>query len=287
MTRFERPARSPRPRACSLPATGRCSPAAPTSIRRTSAGRSPGRCSTSRASTACAASAATTRGWTIGATTTWSDVLRADLPPLFDALKAAAREVGGVQIQNAGTVGRQPLQRIAGGRRHAGAARARRRASSCSSARGAARAAARATSCSAAGAPRGAADELVVARCAFRRAANGRARRFVKLGGRRYLMISITMVAVVVERRRRTAPIAHARRRGRQLLGRWRSACRRSRRACVGAPAAATSPACVEPADLAPLTPIDDLRAQRAPTASTRRADAAAPGACESVCATP
>ena len=47
---------------------------------------------------------ATLRGWTIGATTTWSDVVRADLPPLFDALKAAAREVGGVQIQNAGTV---------------------------------------------------------------------------------------------------------------------------------------------------------------------------------------
>ena len=44
------------------------------------------------------------RGWTIGATTTWTDVVRADLPPLFDALKAAAREVGGVQIQNAGTV---------------------------------------------------------------------------------------------------------------------------------------------------------------------------------------
>ena len=34
------------------------------------------------------------RGWTIGATTTWTDVVRADLPPLFDALKAAAREVG-------------------------------------------------------------------------------------------------------------------------------------------------------------------------------------------------
>ena len=31
-------------------------------------------------------------------------MIRADLPPLFDALKAAAREVGGVQIQNAGTV---------------------------------------------------------------------------------------------------------------------------------------------------------------------------------------
>lgn len=43
-------------------------------------------------------------GWRIGATTTWTDVLDARLPPLFDALKLAAREVGGMQIQNAGTV---------------------------------------------------------------------------------------------------------------------------------------------------------------------------------------
>lgn len=40
----------------------------------------------------------------IGAATTWTDVIRADLPPAFDALKAAAREVGSIQIQNAGTV---------------------------------------------------------------------------------------------------------------------------------------------------------------------------------------
>jgi len=40
----------------------------------------------------------------IGARTTWMDVQRADLPPAFDALKQAAREVGAVQIQNAGTV---------------------------------------------------------------------------------------------------------------------------------------------------------------------------------------
>ncbi len=42
--------------------------------------------------------------WSIGALTTWSDVLKADLPPLFAGLKLAARGVGGVQIQNAGTV---------------------------------------------------------------------------------------------------------------------------------------------------------------------------------------
>jgi len=35
---------------------------------------------------------------------TWTDLIRADLPPLFDGLKAAARQVGGVQVQNAGTV---------------------------------------------------------------------------------------------------------------------------------------------------------------------------------------
>lgn len=40
----------------------------------------------------------------IGAATTWTDIIRASLPPAFDALKQAAREVGSVQIQNAGTV---------------------------------------------------------------------------------------------------------------------------------------------------------------------------------------
>lgn len=42
--------------------------------------------------------------WRIGAGTTWTDIVRADLPPLFDALKQAARQVGSVQIQNTGTV---------------------------------------------------------------------------------------------------------------------------------------------------------------------------------------
>lgn len=40
----------------------------------------------------------------IGALTTWSDLLRTPLPPFFRALKLAAREVGGMQIQNAGTL---------------------------------------------------------------------------------------------------------------------------------------------------------------------------------------
>jgi len=44
------------------------------------------------------------RGWRIGATTTWSELLAAELPPAFDGLKQAALEVGGRQIQNAGTI---------------------------------------------------------------------------------------------------------------------------------------------------------------------------------------
>ena len=43
-------------------------------------------------------------GLMIGATTTWSDILRAELPPAFDGLKLAAREVGATQIQHRGTI---------------------------------------------------------------------------------------------------------------------------------------------------------------------------------------
>jgi CO/xanthine dehydrogenase FAD-binding subunit len=41
----------------------------------------------------------------IGACTTWKTVVEASLPRAFNALKAAAREVGAIQIQNMGTVG--------------------------------------------------------------------------------------------------------------------------------------------------------------------------------------
>ena len=42
--------------------------------------------------------------WRIGAATSWSELIEARLPAQFDGLKLAAREVGGAQIQNAGTV---------------------------------------------------------------------------------------------------------------------------------------------------------------------------------------
>ena len=40
----------------------------------------------------------------IGALTTWTDIIGCDLPPCFNGLKQAARAVGGMQIQNAATV---------------------------------------------------------------------------------------------------------------------------------------------------------------------------------------
>ena len=43
-------------------------------------------------------------GWRIGATATWAAVAGAALPPAFTALQQAAREVGSRQIQNSATV---------------------------------------------------------------------------------------------------------------------------------------------------------------------------------------
>ena len=40
----------------------------------------------------------------LGALVTWTQAIEASLPPAFDGLKRAAREVGGVQVQNAGTI---------------------------------------------------------------------------------------------------------------------------------------------------------------------------------------
>ena len=43
-------------------------------------------------------------GWWIGAGTTWSDLLDAPLPSLFDGMKEAARSIGGRQIQARATI---------------------------------------------------------------------------------------------------------------------------------------------------------------------------------------
>lgn len=43
-------------------------------------------------------------GIRIGGRTTWARIAAADLPPCFDAVRAASREVGSVQIQNVATI---------------------------------------------------------------------------------------------------------------------------------------------------------------------------------------
>ena len=44
-------------------------------------------------------------GIKIGAGVSWSEIIAADLPAAFDGLKAAANEIGSVQIQNSATIG--------------------------------------------------------------------------------------------------------------------------------------------------------------------------------------
>lgn len=132
----------------------------------------------------------------IGARTSWTDVLRHKLPTAFDALKQAAREVGSVQIQNAGTVagnlcnaspaadGVPALMildaevelRSLGGHRHLPLA---------AFVLGNRRTALRP-------------DELMTAIRIPKRSASGTS-SFFKLGARRYLVISIAMAAARVE----------------------------------------------------------------------------------------
>ena len=135
-------------------------------------------------------------GWSIGATTTWTDVIRADLPPLFDALKAAAREVGGVQIQNAGTIAGNvcnaspaadgiPVLLALGAEVELHSTLGSRRVPLAAFVLGSRRTARRS-------------DELVAA--IHVPACGPRARSvFLKLGGRRYLVISISMVAAAID----------------------------------------------------------------------------------------
>ena len=44
-------------------------------------------------------------GWRIGAATTWSEIARTALPAAMAGLQQAARQIGAIQIQNAGTIG--------------------------------------------------------------------------------------------------------------------------------------------------------------------------------------
>ncbi len=195
-------------------------------------------------------------GWTFGATTTWADVQRADLPQLFDALRQAAREVGGVQIQNTGTLagnlcnaspaadgtpvwlalGAQVLLQSAGAERHAPVedfVLGSRRTGL-------------------------APNELVIGLQVPKRSARARS-VFLKLGGRRYLTISMTMVAVMIDADE-VGTITAA---GVAVGSCSARALRLPALECrlIGSAWADLADVVIDAADLAPLTPIDDLRA--------------------------
>ncbi len=195
------------------------------------------------------------QGWRIGAATTWAEIAAAPLPPAFDALRQAAREVGAVQIQNAATIagnicnaspaadGVPPLLVLEAEVELASAA-GRRRLALADFITGVRRTAR-------------APDELVVA-LHLPQPPAGSGGAFVKLGTRTSLVISIAMVAAVV--RLDGGRIAEAR----LAVG----ACSPVARRLPGWEAALVGRTADEAAQLRPganhlagLAPIDDVRA--------------------------
>ena len=196
----------------------------------------------------------TADGWRLGATTTWSELVEAGLPPLFDGLKQAAREVGGRQIQNAGTIagnicnaspaadGVPPLLALDAEVEVASRDGARRLPL------GAFVTGVRKTALLP--------GELVTALHVPRPKHEARS-AFLKLGARRYLVISIAMASVVVEVSNRTVAAA------RIAVGACSPVAQRLpdlERTLVGVPVDAHLGERVEPRHLAPLSPIDDVR---------------------------
>ncbi|MBN9487007.1 MAG: FAD binding domain-containing protein [Alphaproteobacteria bacterium] len=193
-------------------------------------------------------------GWRLGATTTWSELLAADLPPLFDGLKQAAREVGGQQIQNAGTLagnlcnaspaadGVPPLLALDAEVELASRDKVRRLPLSSFIVGN------RRTQLLS--------DELLVAIHVPRSTTQARS-SFLKLGARRYLVISIVMAAAtleIAEDRVQTARIA---------VGACSAVAQRLpvlEVALAGEPLDARLAEKVQRAHLAPLTPIEDVR---------------------------
>ncbi len=134
--------------------------------------------------------------WRLGALTTWTELAEAALPPLFDGYRRAAREVGGRQVQNAGTLGGNLCNAspAADGTPNLLALDARVELTSAAGRRELAipdfvlgnRRTARLP------------DEIVTALIVPKPAAAART-AFAKLGARRYLVISIVMVAARLE----------------------------------------------------------------------------------------
>jgi CO/xanthine dehydrogenase FAD-binding subunit len=187
--------------------------------------------------------------WRIGAAVTWAEVAAADLPPLFDGLRAAARTIGSVQIQNVATVagnlcnaspaadGVPPLLTLAAEVEVAGAGGGRRIALA-EFLLGPRRTALR----------RG---EIVTAIRVPEVGGDWRG-AFLKAGAREYLVISIAMVAAAL--RLEHGHIAEAR----LAVGACGPVARRM--PALEARLIGTRGAVVAPEDLTGLNPIDDIR---------------------------
>jgi N-methylhydantoinase B len=192
--------------------------------------------------------------WRIGALTTWSDLIAARLPPLFDGCKRAAREVGGPQIQNRGTLAGNICTASAAGdgapnllvldaRVELASRHDRRLVPVAAFIDGY-----RHTQCRA--------NEIVTAICVPKPATPART-HFRKLGARKYLVISIAMVAAAIEVDAEGGIGA-----ARLAVGACSAvACRlRALEAeLVGQPLAAAGDL-VAPSHFAHLAPIDDIR---------------------------
>jgi CO/xanthine dehydrogenase FAD-binding subunit len=198
----------------------------------------------------------------IGALTTWSEVARAQLPAHLRALQQAAREVGGVQIQNTGTVGGNlcnaspaadgiPALLALGAEVELASPRGRRRLPLASFVLGNRRTAL-------------AADELLVA-VWVPLVSPAASSCFLKLGHRRYLVISIVMVAAMLDfdadaRVRACGVAVGACSAAAQRLPALERALLGVRRTDVAGQVAAQ----LDAGALAPLAPIDDVRGSRA-----------------------
>lgn len=195
----------------------------------------------------------------IGGLTTWTEILRAPLPRSFDALKAAAREVGSVQIQNRGTIagnlcnaspaadGVPPLLAL-DAEVELSSVEGIRRMSLSEFAVGNRRTAKRP-------------DEVLSAVIVPRELDDARS-AFQKLGARRYLVISIAMVAAIVK-----ADSSGKVEQARIAVGSCSVIARRLaelEKALFNAPAKPGIGELARPEHLSPLSPIDDVRATAA-----------------------
>ncbi len=193
--------------------------------------------------------------WRIPALTTWTDVAEAPLPALFDGLRAAARTIGGRQIQNAGTIAGNVVNAspASDGMPNLLALDATVELASAHGTREVPLArfvtGYRATDLRP--------DELVIALRVPRPALGTARSSFEKLGSRRYLVISIVAVAVVVVVEDDVV------REARVAVGACSPVARRLpalEAELVGRPAASDLATVVRRDHVADLAPIDDVR---------------------------